>query len=137
MTDTLIPRVMHALTTGDDDQIRAVFTPDAEWLSPAGNAVATALGAPHHMVGVDAIARFFGTDFPRLFPEGLDPVVTGAHGDGTSATLEATVRGRLPGGRLYDVDYCFVFDVRGDRVHRVREYADTARGHRLIGDLTA
>jgi hypothetical protein len=29
-------------------------------------------------------------------------------------------------------DYCFVFELRDGLIHRVREYMDTARGHRMV-----
>jgi len=132
MSDDTVSRALGALAGGDPEQISAVFTEDAEWLSPPGNATATALGATHHMVGRDAIARFFAEDFPRLFARDLDVAVHGSHTDGERATVEATVAATLPDGSRYANDYCFVFELRGGLVHRVREYTDTARGHRLV-----
>ncbi|MDI3405597.1 nuclear transport factor 2-like protein [Streptomyces cavernicola] len=35
-------------------------------------------------------------------------------------------------GSPYRVDYCFVFELRAGLFTRVREYADTARGHRMV-----
>ncbi len=33
-------------------------------------------------------------------------------------------------------DYCFGLELRNGLIHRVREYAGTARGHRMVfGDL--
>jgi ketosteroid isomerase-like protein len=37
-----------------------------------------------------------------------------------------------PNGNHYANDYCFVFELRDGLIHRVREYMDTARGHRMI-----
>ena len=39
---------------------------------------------------------------------------------------------RLANGNTYRNDYCFVFELRDGRIHRVREYMDTARGHRDV-----
>ncbi len=132
MSIDIIDRAFQALTSGDPERISRVLPEAAEWLSPPGNAVAVALEAPDHMVGREAIVRFFTEDFPRLFARGVDVAVRGAHADGGRATLEANVKAALPGGGRYDVDYCFVFELRGGLVHRVREYADTARAHRMV-----
>ncbi|GAA2097698.1 hypothetical protein GCM10009801_68270 [Streptomyces albiaxialis] len=129
----IVPRALQALVSKDPDRIAAVFTEDAEWLSPPGNAVALALGAPDHMVGRAAIARFFAADFPRLFARDLDVTFHGSHTDGERATVEVTVNATLADGTAFSNPYCFVFALRDGLVHRVREYTDTARGHRLIG----
>ncbi|GHE68951.1 hypothetical protein GCM10018785_41860 [Streptomyces longispororuber] len=38
----------------------------------------------------------------------------------------------LADGSPYSNDYCFVVELRNGLIHRVREYVDTARGHRLV-----
>jgi ketosteroid isomerase-like protein len=38
----------------------------------------------------------------------------------------------LANGNHYANDYCFVFELRGGLIHRVREYMDTARAHRMV-----
>src|SRR5262249_3619848 len=53
--------------TRDVGQIAALFTPDAEWIAPAGNATAVALDHTHHMIGSDQIARFIACEMHRLF----------------------------------------------------------------------
>jgi uncharacterized protein len=47
--------------------VRAVFTPDAEWLAPAGNATALALDGTHHLVGGERIVRFLTSEFGTVF----------------------------------------------------------------------
>jgi ketosteroid isomerase-like protein len=47
-------------------------------------------------------------------------------------TVEATVTATLANGNRYVNDYCFVFELRDGLISRVREYVDTARGHRMI-----
>ncbi|MEV2255183.1 nuclear transport factor 2 family protein [Streptomyces sp. NPDC050147] len=64
MSHHIIQNVFQALASNDPDRICAVLTEDAEWLSPPGNATALALDATHHMVGRNAIVRFFAEDFP-------------------------------------------------------------------------
>ncbi|MFG3258725.1 nuclear transport factor 2 family protein [Streptomyces sp. NPDC048172] len=132
MNDSIVPGALQALVSNDPERISAVFAEDAEWLSPPGNAVARALGAPHHMVGSAAIARFFTADLPRLFARDLGFSLLGVHTDGERATVEATVTATLPDGSPFSNAYCFVFELRDGLVHRVREYTDTARAHRLL-----
>jgi len=40
--------------------------------------------------------------------------------------------GTLAGGKPYDNDYCFVFELREGRIARMREYMDTRKGHAAI-----
>lgn len=134
MNPDIIPNAFLALASHDPDRISAVFTEDAEWLSPPGNATAVALGAPHHMVGRKAIVRFFAEDFPRLFVRDVAVSFRGSHTDGERVTVEATMTATLAGGDRYANDYCFVFELEDERIHRAHEYVDTARGHRMISD---
>jgi ketosteroid isomerase-like protein len=128
----IIQNALEALAGSDPDRIAAVFTEDAEWLSPPGNATAVALGATHHMVGRPAIVRFFAEDFPRLFTRDLGVTVHRCHADGDLGVVEATMTATLASGNHYSNDYCFVFDLRDGLIHRVREYVDTARGQLMI-----
>ncbi|MFF8282030.1 nuclear transport factor 2 family protein [Streptomyces albus] len=132
MSTDIVSEAFQALLGNDPGRIAAVFTKDAEWLSPPGNATAVALDAPHHMVGREAIARFFTEDLPRLFTRDVGAVLHGSHTDGQRVTVEATVTATLPEGSHYANEYCFVFELRDGLIHRVREHTDTARGHRLV-----
>ncbi|XVQ06768.1 nuclear transport factor 2 family protein [Spirillospora sp. CA-255316] len=129
---TIVQNAFQALAGNNPEQIAAVFTSDAEWLSPAGNATAAALGVTSHMVGREAIVRFFAEDFPRLFAHDLAVTIHGAHGEGERMTVEATLTATLANGNHYANDYCFVFELRAGLIHRAREYVDTARGHRMV-----
>ncbi|MFK8850358.1 hypothetical protein [Streptomyces sp. Ac-502] len=71
MTRSLIEVAFQALAGNDPDQISAVFTEDAEWLSPPGNATVVALKlidhtlkVTNHMVGRETIVRFWAEAFP-------------------------------------------------------------------------
>ncbi|MFF2654911.1 nuclear transport factor 2 family protein [Streptomyces sp. NPDC058045] len=132
MTEAVLQNAFRVLAGGDRAEIAAVFTEDAEWLSPPGNATSVALDAPHHMIGRDAIAHFFADDFPRLFARDLAVVFNHLHSGGGWGLAEANVAAVLADGGRYDVDHCFVFELRGGLIHRVREYADTARAHRMV-----
>jgi ketosteroid isomerase-like protein len=117
--------------TRDAGLIAALFTPDAEWIAPAGNATAVALKHTDHMIGPDQIARFIASEMHRLFSN-IDISFRGIHADGDIVIVEEKMQATLPGGRPYDNDYCFVFVVSGDRIKQVREYMDTRRGWQMI-----
>lgn len=117
--------------TRDAALIAALFSPDAEWIAPAGNATAAALDHVHHMIGADQIARFIATEMHRLFSN-IDISFRGVHADGDTVIVEERMRATLPGGNQYENDYCFIFVVSGDRIKQVREYMDTRRGWQMI-----
>lgn len=46
--------------------------------------------------------------------------------------MEATTTATLAGGDRYASNCRFVLELRYGLIHRVREYVDTAHGHRMI-----
>jgi ketosteroid isomerase-like protein len=128
----IVENAWKAFATHDADRISAVFTEDAEWLAPPGNATAVALDCPSHLVGREAIVRFLAEDFPRFFASAVTVTFHGFHADGERVVVEETMTATLANGNHYANDYCFVFELREGLIHRVREYLDTARGHRLV-----
>ncbi|MEV0826849.1 nuclear transport factor 2 family protein [Nonomuraea rubra] len=102
-------------------------------MTATSTSTATALGGPSHMVGRDAITRFLAVDFHRLFVADVSLDFRGFYADGDVVVVEETMTATAAGGGTYRNDYCFVFELRGGRIHRVREYLDTAAGHRMLG----
>lgn len=123
---------LEAFKTRDPERIAAVFTEDAEWLAPANNATAVALKGPSHMVGRDEIAKLIGTEIWKLFTANVKVELRGIDADGNVVVVENRMRATLSNGNAYDNDYCFVFEVENSLIRRVREYMDTAKGHRMI-----
>ena len=78
------------------------------------------------------IASFIATDFPRLFVRDVVVTFHGVYAAGERVIVEETMTATLANGDPYVNDYCFVFELREGLIHRVREYMDTARGHRLV-----
>ncbi|MCK2217020.1 nuclear transport factor 2 family protein [Actinomadura sp. ATCC 31491] len=114
--------------TRDPGRVGALFTPDAEWLAPPGNATALALDGTHHLIGRDRIVRFLTEEFPAVFVDDVSVTFTGVHADGDTVVAEARLRATLAHGGHYDNEYCFVFELESGLVRRVREYMDTQRG---------
>lgn len=123
-----------AFASRDPEQIAEFFTEDAEWLAQAGNATAIALQMTHHMIGREVIARFLAVDFRRLYVADVSVDFRGFYADGDIVVVEETMTATLADDRPYANDYCFVFELRDGRIHRVREYMDTASGHRQVPD---
>lgn len=116
----------------DQQAIAAVFTADAEWLAPPGNATALAMNSTHQMVGSTRIARFIGVEFSMLFVRDVDVAFRGIYAEGDVVIVEERMRATLCHGGIYDNEYCFIFEMENGLIRRVREYMDTARGHRMI-----
>jgi ketosteroid isomerase-like protein len=57
----------------DADRIAALFTDDAEWIAPKGNATAVALGHTDHMIGAQAIARSLRRRCTGCFQMSISP----------------------------------------------------------------
>ena len=115
----------------DANCIAALFTEDAEWIAPKGNATAVALDHTDHMVGGKQIARFIAQEMHKMF-SGIDIAFRGVYADGDTVIVEERMRATLSGGRPYENDYCFVFTLAGDRIREVREYMDTRKGWRMV-----
>ena len=117
--------------TRDARLIAELFTPDAEWIAPAGNATAVALKHTDHMIGPDQIAHFIASEMHHLFSN-VEISFLGLHADGDTVVVEERMRATLPGGKPYENDYCFVFVLSGGRIKLVREYMDTRKGWQMI-----
>lgn len=120
--------IWRAFATRDADAIRAVLTEDVEWRAPPRNATAIALGVTDHMIGPDAIIRFILEDFPRLFSAGMRVEPISVTAEGERVVFEQRQSATLANGRRYAIDYVFIFEMKGTRVHRIREYMDTQGG---------
>ncbi|MBB4257099.1 MULTISPECIES: nuclear transport factor 2 family protein [unclassified Bradyrhizobium] len=123
-------------STRDAERIAALFTDDAEWIAPKGNATAVALDHTDHMVGPHQIARFIAQEMHRMFSN-IDIAFRGVYADGDVVIVEERMRATLPGGKPYENDYCFVFTVAGDRIRQVREYMDTRKGWQMVFEQEA
>ncbi|MGW6330938.1 nuclear transport factor 2 family protein [Nocardia rhamnosiphila] len=134
MTDnrTIVQGAWRAFASHDAERIAACFTVDAEWRAPEGNATAVALDGTAHLIGRDAITQFLAHDFGRLFVSEVGIEFHGFYAEGDRVIVEETMSATLANGNRYINDYCFVFELRDGLIHRVREYMDTARGHRAI-----
>jgi uncharacterized protein len=121
-----------AFASRDPAEIAAMFTEDAEWFAPPGNATAAALNATKHVMGKADIVQFIAFEFGKLFARDVKLDFKGLYGDGDIVVVEHRLRATLANGAPYDNDYCFVLEMENGRIRRMREYMDTAKGHRMI-----
>jgi uncharacterized protein len=135
----LVMKAWREFATRDPDRVRAVFTPDAEWLAPPRNATALALDGTHHLVGRERIVRFLTSEFGSVFVADVTIDFRGIYADGDSDTviIEERMRATLANGGHYDNDYCFIFELKDGRIRRVREYMDTQRGAEMFATPSA
>jgi ketosteroid isomerase-like protein len=121
-----------AFASRDAATIAARFTDDAQWIAPAGNATALALKAAKRPMEKADIVQFIARDFGTLFIRDVKVEFTGIYGDGDVVVVEQRFQATLSSGAPYDNDYCFVIELQDGLIRRMREYMDTAKGHRMI-----
>lgn len=131
-TKQIVKNAWKAFASHDAEQIAAVFTEDAQWLAPPGNATAKALGHTQHVLDRKTIVHFMAHEFATLFVSNVELTFTGLVAEGSTAVLEHRLQATLANGRHYDNDYCFVIETRDGRIRRMREYMDTQRGFKCI-----
>jgi uncharacterized protein len=131
-TKDIVKNAWKAFATRDAAQIEAVFTEDAKWFAPPGNATGLALGYTDFVLDRATIVRFLSQELMTLFVSDVQSTPRSLVAEGATAVLENRFQARLANGRHYDNDYCFVIEVKDGRIHRMREYMDTQRGARLI-----
>ncbi|MDP3759240.1 MAG: nuclear transport factor 2 family protein [Ramlibacter sp.] len=131
-TKDIVIDAWKAFATRDPARIEAVFTEDAQWHAPPGNATALALGHTEHVLDRNTIVRFLSRELATLFVADVKSTPRCLVAEGPIAVLETRFQGTLANGRPYDNEYCFVIEVKDGRIRRMREYMDTQRGFRCI-----
>jgi ketosteroid isomerase-like protein len=126
-----------AYASGDAQKINGLLHDEVVWIAPAGNATQVALGLgraedagpPHgaNDLDRDAIVAFMAYNFARFFGD-VDNSFRTIVAEGEVVVVEHRLSAKLPNGRTYLNDYCFVYQVRDGKVWRIREYMDTRGG---------
>jgi ketosteroid isomerase-like protein len=128
----LVIAAWQAFASRDNERIAALFSDDAEWLAPIGNATALAMPYTHHMIGREQIAHFIAVEFGKLFCADVKVDFRGVYAEDDVVIVEERMQATLSNGHHYDVDYCFIFEPRDGLIARVREYMDTLKGARMV-----
>jgi len=128
----LVIAAWQAFASRDKQRIAAVFSEDAEWLAPKGNATALAMPYTNHMIGREQIAHFIAVELGKLFCADIKVDFRGFYAEGNVVIVEERMQAKLSNGRDYDVEYCFIFELEDGLIRRVREYMDTLKGARMV-----
>ena len=116
----LATRTLTSLLKGDVDATLANMSDEISWVVP-GNLPVSGLKK-----GKAAVAGFV-KGVKQGFPGGLVPEMRKVHADGDTVIVELTNRGKAHNGKDYENEYCFIFEIEGGKIRRMREYVDTQR----------
>ncbi len=122
----LVRQTWEALVRGD---VKAAFnnmSDQVSWLIPGNLPVS---GLKKGKAGILEFLRAAA----GMFPGGLQSEVRRVYGEGDVVIVELTNRARLGNGRDYENEYCFIYELEGGKIRRIREYVDTQK----VKDLTS
>jgi uncharacterized protein len=133
-----------AYAARSEERIAALLDKSVIWMAPAGNATQVALGlgrsedagAPRGLndLNYDDIVRFMTQDFHRFFLRARNEFQL-ILADGNFVVVAHRLSSDLPNGRTYMNDYCFIYEVKNEKVCPIREYMDTRGGWlQIFGD---
>ena len=116
-TKVLVQQFFDALNAGDAETIANSYTPDGS-IQTMGNTLIS--GVFNREQILQSAAGIFD-----VFPKGLTFTVLGMVAEGNKVAVEATSEGEHVSGQIYTNEYHFLFEFRGDKVLRLKEYMDT------------
>jgi ketosteroid isomerase-like protein len=135
-----------AIDRADTEAMRAISTPDSVWWGDAGHdrargdRSAPIESDPRKFLVGNAHVHDRAAVLPQLrssFSDGWSLRPWRVFGEGSSVALEAEshgIRVRKDGTtKSYQNRYCFVLELSGDKVARVREYCDTLHAFDVFG----
>ena len=123
----LVRQTWQDLLKGRIDAALANMSDEVSWLIP-GN-VPNVSGLKR---GKEEVRKFVA-GIGQAFPQGLQTEIRKTHLAGDSVILELTNRGKAFNGKDYENEYCFVFEVEGGKIRRIREYVDM---HKVVQTLS-
>jgi uncharacterized protein len=115
----LVAKTWRAFITGDLDTALANMSDEVSWVIPGNLPNISGLKR-----GKEAI-RASGQGAKTAFPNGIKSEIHKIHAtDDNTVIVELTNQGKVANGKDYRNEYCFVFEVEGGKIRRVREYVD-------------
>ena len=116
-TKILVQQFFDALNAGDAETIANSYTPDGS-IQTMGNTLISGVFNREQILQS-------ATGIFDVFPKGLTFTVLGMVAEGNKVAVEATSEGEHVSGQIYTNEYHFLFEFRGDKVLRLKEYMDT------------
>jgi ketosteroid isomerase-like protein len=123
----LVRNTWQDIIGGKIDAALANMSDEVSWLIP-GN-VPNVSGLKR---GKDEVRKFVG-GIGQAFPQGLRTEISKTHVAGDAVIVELTNRGNAFNGKDYENEYCFVFELEGGKIRRIREYVDM---HKVVQTLS-
>ncbi len=115
----LVAKTWRAFITGDLDTALANMSDEVSWVIPGNLPNISGLKR-----GKEAI-RAFGQVAKTAFPNGIKSEIHRSPCDRRQHRDRRTDKqGKVANGKDYRNEYCFVFEVEGGKIRRVREYVD-------------
>lgn len=121
-----VENFLATFSAGDIDGVGAGLTDDATWW--VSGSIDNLSGTYTKQQMLDLLPNF-----KKIYVGGalkLEPKSMIAEGD--LVAVEAQGHAELTNGRVYESQYHFLFEVRGDQVARVKEYLDTYHAHAIF-----
>jgi uncharacterized protein len=114
----LVTKTWKDVVAGNADGALANMSDEISWMIP-GNLQ----GVSGLKRGKAAVKEFIG-GIRKAFPAGLNSQISKVHTAGDTVIVELTNTGKAFNGKDYRNEYCFVFEVEGGKIRRIREYVD-------------
>jgi len=114
----LVTKTWMDVVGGKTDAALANMSDEISWVIP-GNLP----GVSGLKRGKAAVKEFIG-GIRKAFPQGLNSQISKVHSAGDTVIVELTNTGKAFNGKDYRNEYCFVFEVEGGKIRRIREYVD-------------
>jgi uncharacterized protein len=123
----LVRKTWQDLIGGKVEAALANMSDDVSWLIPGNIPNVSGLKRGKEEV------RKFVSGVGQTFPQGLQTEIRKTHAAGDAVIIELTNRGKAFNGKDYENEYCFVFELEGGRIRRIREYVDM---HKVVQTLS-
>ena len=124
----LVTKTWNAFVKGDIKTAFDNMSDQVSWLVPGS--IPNVSGVHK---GKESIVAFLRAIGPAV-PNGMQTEIRRVYGDGDAVLVELTNRAKTAKGRDYENEYCFVFELEGGKIRRIREYTDTAKAKAILFD---
>lgn len=108
------------LSHGNIDAVTAAFADDVTWWLPGSLPVSGTYTGKKEI-----LEDFFGKAFPYFEPNSMSIYVQSAIAEDNAVAVEWIAKGKSAKGKTYENYYHVRFDLKGKKIHAVREYVDT------------
>jgi ketosteroid isomerase-like protein len=123
----LVRELYRLMESREFERMWELFTPDAKW---GGGRSSTEDFAP-----IDRMKAIMVDPMPIFVDGGIHFTVHELTAEGDRVAAEVESHAPLVNGKVYNNHYHMLFEIRDGRIAVVKEYADTAHGRDVFGDL--